>query len=70
MDATLSGGTWGAAIGGVLMSGMGGVGAFLMALGGLLFSLQVCFEIRWSAVAQTMAGSVPRAAPLQQVPRR
>jgi S-DNA-T family DNA segregation ATPase FtsK/SpoIIIE len=55
MDATLSGGTWGAAVGGVLASGMGAVGAFLMALGAFLFSLQICFEIRWSAVAQTMA---------------
>lgn len=54
-DAMLAGGTWGAAIGGVLTSGMGGVGAFLMALGGFLFALQVCFEIRWSAVAQTLA---------------
>ena len=55
MDAALSGGTWGAAIGGVLTSGMGAVGAFLMALGAFLFSLQVCFEIRWAAVAQTFA---------------
>jgi len=55
VDATLAGGTWGTAIGGVLTSGMGAVGAFLMALGGLLFSLQVCFEIRWAAVAQTFA---------------
>ncbi len=55
MDAALSGGTWGAAIEGVLASGMGAVGAFLMALGGFLFALQVCFEIRWAAVAQTFA---------------
>ena len=55
LDALLSGGTWGAAIGGVLTSGMGAVGAFLLALGGFLFALQVCFEIRWSAVAQTFA---------------
>ncbi|MCR4296258.1 MAG: FtsK/SpoIIIE domain-containing protein, partial [Elusimicrobia bacterium] len=55
MDAMLSGGTWGTAIGGVLTSGMGAVGAFLLGLGAFLFALQVCFEIRWSAVAQTMA---------------
>ncbi|MBI4059868.1 MAG: DNA translocase FtsK 4TM domain-containing protein [Elusimicrobia bacterium] len=54
-DAALAGGTWGAAISGVLKSGMGGVGAFLMALGAFLFSLQVCFEIRWAAVARTLA---------------
>ncbi len=30
---------------------MGGVGAFLIALGVLLFALQVVFEIRWSGVA-------------------
>ena len=55
IDTTLAGGTWGAAISGVLMSGMGAVGAFLMALGGFLFALQVCFEIRWALVAQTFA---------------
>ncbi len=55
MDAMLSGGTWGAALGGVLTSGMGEVGAFLLGLGAFLFALQVCFEIRWSAVAQTLA---------------
>ncbi|MCM2303875.1 MAG: DNA translocase FtsK [Elusimicrobia bacterium] len=55
MDTLLSGGTAGAAIGGVLTSGMGEVGAFLLGLGAFLFALQVCFEIRWSAVAQTFA---------------
>ncbi len=55
VDATIAGGTWGAGIEGVLASGMGAVGAFLMALGGFLFSLQVCFEIRWALVAQTFA---------------
>jgi len=55
MDAALAGGTWGAAISGVLMSGMGSVGAFLMSLGAFLFSLQVCFEIQWAAVARTFA---------------
>lgn len=55
MDTLIAGGTWGTAIGGVLTSGMGGVGAFLLGLGTFLFALQVCFEIRWSAVAQTLA---------------
>jgi S-DNA-T family DNA segregation ATPase FtsK/SpoIIIE len=55
VDAALAGGTWGAALSGWLISGMGAVGAFLMALGAFLFSLQVCFEIRWAAVAQTFA---------------
>ncbi len=55
VDATLAGGTWGATLGGMLASGMGAVGAFLMALGVFLFSLQVCFEIRWAAVARTLA---------------
>ncbi|MDP3542792.1 MAG: DNA translocase FtsK 4TM domain-containing protein [Elusimicrobiota bacterium] len=54
-DTMLAGGTWGTAIGGVLTSGMGEVGAFLLGLGAFLFALQVCFEIRWSAVAQTLA---------------
>ncbi|MDO8757433.1 MAG: DNA translocase FtsK 4TM domain-containing protein, partial [Elusimicrobiota bacterium] len=54
-DAALSGGTWGASLSGWLVSGMGAVGAFLLASGALLFSLQVCFEIRWAAVAQTFA---------------
>lgn len=55
MDAALSGGTWGSSLSRWLVSGMGAVGAFLMAFGGLLFSLQVCFEIRWAALAQTFA---------------
>ena len=55
VDATLGGGTWGAWIYGGLSGGMGAVGAFLMDLGAFLFSLQVCFEIRWSAVVQTGA---------------
>jgi|CXWL01.1.fsa_nt_gi S-DNA-T family DNA segregation ATPase FtsK/SpoIIIE len=55
IDATLGGGTWGAWLSGALMSGMGGVGAFTMALGLFLFCLQVCFEIRWATVAQTLA---------------
>lgn len=54
-EMTVAGGTWGAAIARVLMSGMGAVGAFLMGLGAFLFSLQICFEIRWAAVAQTLA---------------
>ena len=55
MDAALAGGTWGAWLSGAFTSGMGAVGAFLMALGAFLFSLQICFEIRWAAVAQTFA---------------
>lgn len=55
IEATLAGGTWGGALGGWLTSGMGAVGAFLLGLGAFLFALQVCFEIRWAAVAQTMA---------------
>jgi S-DNA-T family DNA segregation ATPase FtsK/SpoIIIE len=51
VDATVAGGTWGAAISGALTSGMGGVGEFLVALGILLFAMQVVFEIRWSGVA-------------------
>ncbi|MFI5349729.1 MAG: DNA translocase FtsK 4TM domain-containing protein [Elusimicrobiota bacterium] len=50
-DMTQFGGTWGAALASVLTSGMGGVGAFLIALGVMLFALQVVFEIRWSGVA-------------------
>jgi S-DNA-T family DNA segregation ATPase FtsK/SpoIIIE len=50
-DMTQFGGTWGAAIASVLTSGMGGVGAFLIALGVFLFALQVVFELRWSGVA-------------------
>ena len=52
-DPTVTGGTIGAAFSGVLLAGLGGVGAFVLALGALLFSLQVVFEIRWSAAAQT-----------------
>ncbi len=55
LDAALSGGFWGSVLGGWLQSGMGGAGAFLMGLGGFLFALQVCFEIRWAAIAQIMA---------------
>ena len=50
-DMTQFGGTWGAALASVLTSGMGGVGAFLIALGVMLFALQVVFEIRWSGIA-------------------
>ena len=50
-DMTVAGGTWGAAIAGVLTAGMGGVGAFIMALGVMLFAMQIVFEIRWAAVA-------------------
>ena len=50
-DMAAAGGTWGAALAGALTAGMGGVGAFLLALGVLLFTLQVVFEIRWSGVA-------------------
>ncbi len=50
-DMTLAGGTWGAAVAAVLTSGMGGIGAFLIALGVMLFSLQIVFEIRWALVA-------------------
>jgi S-DNA-T family DNA segregation ATPase FtsK/SpoIIIE len=45
------GGALGAVLSGGLMSGLGGVGAFVAALGVFLFSLQVVFEIRWSAAA-------------------
>ena len=55
LDAALAGGTWGVATAGVLTSGLGAVGSFLTALGAFLFSLQVCFEIRWASVAQTFA---------------
>ncbi|PIR16122.1 MAG: hypothetical protein COV48_10625, partial [Elusimicrobia bacterium CG11_big_fil_rev_8_21_14_0_20_64_6] len=55
LDLAYAGGTWGTAIGGVLSSGMGEVGAFLIGVGSFLFSLQICFEIRWAAVAQTFA---------------
>lgn len=55
VDAALAGGTWGAALSGWFTSGMGGVGAFLLGLGAFLFSLQVCFEIRWAAIAQAFA---------------
>lgn len=55
VDAALAGGFWGAALGGWLLSGMGAVGAFLLALGTFLFALQVCFEIRWALVVQTFA---------------
>ncbi|MFI5347254.1 MAG: DNA translocase FtsK 4TM domain-containing protein [Elusimicrobiota bacterium] len=50
-DMTQFGGTWGAAFAGVLTSGLGGVGAFLLSLGVELFALQIVFEIRWSGVA-------------------
>ena len=50
-DMALAGGSWGAALAGVLTSGLGGVGAFLLSLGALLFALQVVFELRWSGVA-------------------
>ena len=50
-DMTQFGGTWGAALASMLTSGLGGVGAFLIALGVLLFALQVVFRIRWSGVA-------------------
>ena len=51
-SAPVGGGTWGAAFSGVLRSGMGGVGAFLLALGAFLFSLQLVFEIRWASAAR------------------
>jgi S-DNA-T family DNA segregation ATPase FtsK/SpoIIIE len=51
IDAALAGGAVGSAISGILNSGLGGVGSFLIALGVLLFSLQIVFEIRWSGVA-------------------
>jgi S-DNA-T family DNA segregation ATPase FtsK/SpoIIIE len=63
-DMTVAGGTWGAAIAAVLTSGMGGVGAFIMALGVMLFALQVVFEIRWAAVAA--AGGELLAADYQE----
>ncbi|OGR48110.1 MAG: hypothetical protein A2X37_08890 [Elusimicrobia bacterium GWA2_66_18] len=50
-DMAPAGGSWGAALAGVLTSALGGVGAFLLALGALLFTFQVVFEIRWSGVA-------------------
>ncbi|OGR95336.1 MAG: hypothetical protein A2V88_11930 [Elusimicrobia bacterium RBG_16_66_12] len=50
-DMTAAGGSWGAALAGALTSGLGGVGAFLLCLGALLFALQIVFEIRWSGVA-------------------
>ncbi|MDE2489326.1 MAG: DNA translocase FtsK 4TM domain-containing protein [Elusimicrobia bacterium] len=50
-----AGGALGAAIFRVLFAGLGGVGAFLIALGAFLFALQVCFEIRWSALAAAFA---------------
>ncbi|MBI3565176.1 MAG: DNA translocase FtsK [Elusimicrobia bacterium] len=50
-DMTAAGGAWGAAIAGVLTSGMGGVGAFILSLGVMLFAMQIVFEIRWAAVA-------------------
>src|SRR3569832_2053375 len=51
LDATVAGGWFGAGISNMLTSGMGGVGAFIMALAALLFALQIVFEIRWAAVA-------------------
>jgi S-DNA-T family DNA segregation ATPase FtsK/SpoIIIE len=51
VDMTVAGGSWGAGAASVLTSGMGGVGAFLIALGVMLFALQVVFEIRWAGVA-------------------
>jgi len=51
VDMTVAGGSWGAALAGTLTSGMGGVGAFLVALGVFLFALQIVFEIRWAGVA-------------------
>lgn len=32
---------------GWMVTTMGSVGAFLMSLGAFLFSMQVCFDIRW-----------------------
>lgn len=54
VDLGVAGGSWGASVTNVLTSGLGGAGAFLLALGAFLFSLQVCFEIRWSAVATAL----------------
>lgn len=50
-DAAPAGGWWGAAAAGALTSGLGGVGAFLISLGALLFALQIVFELRWTGVA-------------------
>jgi S-DNA-T family DNA segregation ATPase FtsK/SpoIIIE len=51
----LTGGYAGAAVGKALGAGMGAPGEFIVALGVFLFSLQVCFEIRWSNAAQAFA---------------
>src|ERR1019366_8457545 len=50
-DMAQFGGAWGAGLAAALTAGMGGVGAFLIALGVLLFALQIVFNIRWSGVA-------------------
>ena len=50
-DATIAGGWFGLSISAMLTSGMGGVGAFIMATAALLFAMQIVFEIRWAAVA-------------------
>ena len=54
-EATHAGGVMGAAIAGALSSGLGGAGAFLLALGTFLFALQICFEIRWAELARAFA---------------
>jgi S-DNA-T family DNA segregation ATPase FtsK/SpoIIIE len=55
-DMTVAGGACGAAIAAVLTAGMGGVGAFILALGVMLFAMQIVFEIRWAAVAAGAGG--------------
>lgn len=55
-DLSVAGGLWGAAIAGMLTSGMGGAGSFILSLGIMLFAMQVVFEIRWASVAQAAGG--------------
>ncbi len=54
-EASLAGGSVGAATGRVLGAGLGAAGEFIAGVGVFLFSLQVCFEIQWSAAAQAFA---------------
>jgi S-DNA-T family DNA segregation ATPase FtsK/SpoIIIE len=49
--ALAGGGTCGKAIFDAITSGMGPVGAFIVSLGILLFTLQIVFEIRWAGLA-------------------
>ncbi len=55
-DLVNAGGSWGAAIAGVLSSGLGGVGSFILSLGVMLFAMQIVFEIHWAAVAAGAGG--------------